>query len=137
MIQVLILGGNSCGDEGTKGEELKELKRETKELKRENARVKQEYIECYGRKGFPGSSDVKNLPTCRSPGLGRSPGGGHGNSLQYSCLENSMDRGVWRATVQEVSKSCTQLRDQTANKLKLYFDNSSYLFDCQKCKSFA
>ena len=88
MIQVLILGGNSCGDEGTKGEELKELKRETKELKRENARVKQEYIECYGRKGFPGSSDVKNLPTCRSPGLGRSPGGGHGNSLQYSCLEN-------------------------------------------------
>ena len=44
MIQVLILWGNSQGDEGTKGEELKELKRETKELKRENARVKQEYI---------------------------------------------------------------------------------------------
>jgi len=33
------------------------------------------------------------------PGLGRSLGGGHGNPLQYSCLENSMDRGAWRATV--------------------------------------
>ena len=33
------------------------------------------------------------------PGLGRSPGGGHGNLLQYSCLENPMDRGAWRATV--------------------------------------
>ena len=33
------------------------------------------------------------------PGLGRSPGGGHGNPLQYSCLENPMDRGAWRATV--------------------------------------
>ena len=33
------------------------------------------------------------------PGLGRSPGGGHGNPLQYSCLENPMDRGAWRAAV--------------------------------------
>ena len=33
------------------------------------------------------------------PGLGRSPGGGHGNPLQYSCLENPMDRGAWRVTV--------------------------------------
>ena len=33
------------------------------------------------------------------PGSGRSPGGGHGNPLQYSCLENSMDRGAWKATV--------------------------------------
>ena len=39
------------------------------------------------------------------PGLGRSPGGGHGNPLQYSYLENLMDRGVWRATVHRVSKS--------------------------------
>ena len=50
---------------------------------------------------------VKNLPdnagyatnTGVIPGLGRSPGGGHGNPLQYSCLENLMDRRVWRATV--------------------------------------
>ena len=50
---------------------------------------------------------VKNLPTKARevrdvgsvPGSGRSPGGGHGNPLQYSCLENPMDRGAWRATV--------------------------------------
>ena len=43
------------------------------------------------------------------PGSGRSPGGGHGNPLQYSCLENPMDRGVWRATVHRVAESRTQL----------------------------
>ena len=41
------------------------------------------------------------------PGLGRSPGDGNGNSLQYSCLENSMDRGAWRAIVHGVTKSQT------------------------------
>ena len=41
------------------------------------------------------------------PGLGRSPGGGHGNPLQYSCLENSMDRGDWPVIVPEVAKSWT------------------------------
>ena len=40
-------------------------------------------------------------------GLGRSPGGGNGNPLQYSCLENSMDRGAWWATVQEAIKNQT------------------------------
>ena len=39
------------------------------------------------------------------PGLGRSPGGGYGSPLQYSCLENPMDRGVWQATVHGASKS--------------------------------
>ena len=43
------------------------------------------------------------------PGLGRSPGGGNGNLLQYSCLENSMDRGAWWATVYGVAKSGAQL----------------------------
>ena len=43
------------------------------------------------------------------PGSGRSPGGRHGNPLQYSCLENSMDRGAWGATVHGVTKSRTQL----------------------------
>ena len=43
------------------------------------------------------------------PGLGRSPGVGNGNLLQYSCLENSMDRGAWQATVHGVTKSWTQL----------------------------
>ena len=45
------------------------------------------------------------------PGLGRSSGGGHGNLLQYSCLENPMDRGAWRATVPEIAKSWTRLSD--------------------------
>ena len=44
---------------------------------------------------------------CRRPGLGRSPGGGHGNPLQYRCLENLMDRGAWRATVHGVTESRT------------------------------
>ena len=45
------------------------------------------------------------------PGSGRSPGGGHGNPLQYSCLENPMDRGAWRAAVHGVTKSRTRLRE--------------------------
>ena len=45
-----------------------------------------------------------------TPGLGRYPGGGHGNSFQYSCLENTMDRGAWWTTVHIVAKSQTQLK---------------------------
>ena len=44
-------------------------------------------------------------------GLGRSPGGGHGNPLQYSCLENPLDRGAWWATVHTVARSRTWLSD--------------------------
>ena len=67
-------------------------------------------------KGFPGGSDGKES-TCNTgdlgliPGLGRSPGGGHGNPLQYSYLENSRDRGTWRPTVHGVTKSWTRLSD--------------------------
>ena len=50
------------------------------------------------------------------PGLGRSPGGGHGNPLQYSCLENPMDRGSRRATVHGVAKSQTQLKRLRENQ---------------------
>ena len=45
------------------------------------------------------------------PGLGRSPGEGNGNPLQYSCLENSMDRGAWQATIHGVTKSRTWLSE--------------------------
>ena len=45
------------------------------------------------------------------PGSGRSPGGGHGNPLQYSCLENPTDRGAWGATIQRVTQSQTPLSD--------------------------
>ena len=56
---------------------------------------------------------VKNPPTNAEdagsvPGIGRYSGVGSGNLLQYSCLENSMDRGAWRATVHGVTKSCSQ-----------------------------
>ena len=47
---------------------------------------------------------------CLIPGLGRSPGGGYSNLLQYSCLENPMDRGIWQATVHGVPESQTQLK---------------------------
>ena len=61
---------------------------------------------------------VKNLPANAGdirdmssiPGLGRSPGEGHGNPLQYSCLENPMDRGAWGTTVHGVTKSQTRLK---------------------------
>ena len=49
------------------------------------------------------AGDVRDM--CLIPGSRRSPGGGHGNPRQYSCLENSMDRGAWRATVCGVAKS--------------------------------
>ena len=45
------------------------------------------------------------------PGWGRSPGGGDGNPLQYSCLENPLDRGAWWATVHRVTKSQTRLKE--------------------------
>ena len=65
--------------------------------------------------GFPGGASSKNSPASTggtgevgvNPGWGRSPGGGNGNQLQDSCLENLMDRGTWQATVHRVSKSQT------------------------------
>ena len=51
------------------------------------------------------------------PGLGRTPEGEHGNSLHFSCLENSMDGGAWQATVHSVTKSQTQLSDYHSLKL--------------------
>ena len=61
---------------------------------------------------------IKNLPAnaldvrdaSSIPGLGRSPGGGHSNQLQYSCLENPMDRGDWWAIVQRASQSWLRLK---------------------------
>ena len=69
--------------------------------------------------GFPDGTVVKNLPASEgdkrdvssSPGCGRSPGEGNGNLLQWSCLENPMDRGAWWATVRRVAKRWTQQSD--------------------------
>ena len=78
---------------------------------------------------FPGGSDGKasahNAGDPGSiPGLGRSPGEGNGNPLQYSCLENSMDGGAWWATVHGVTKSRTWLSDFTT------WINNYHLYHC-------
>ena len=70
-------------------------------------------------RGFPGGSVVKNLPanagdTSLISGPGRSPGEGNGNPLQYSCLENPLDREAWEATVHWVTKSQTRLGNFTS-----------------------
>ena len=66
-----------------------------------------------GHLGFPGGASGK-APACQCrldireagsiPGSGRSPGGGNANTLHYSCLGNSTDRGAWRATVHRITK---------------------------------
>ena len=72
---------------------------------------------------FTGGSRIKNLPGDTGdagsiPGLGRSPGGGNGNPLQYSCLENRTDRGVWWATTHGVAESDTPEHARTTIKGK-------------------
>ena len=77
---------------------------------------------------------VKNLPANARdirdagliPGSGRSPGGGHGNPLQYACLENPMDRGAWQATVHEIAKSQTRLKQLSMYVALYYLDLSSF-----------
>ena len=65
-------------------------------------------------RGFPSGSDSKESAYSAGylgsiPGLGRFPREGNGNPLQYSCLENSMDRGTWQGTVHGIEKSWTRL----------------------------
>ena len=61
------------------------------------------------------------------PGSGRSPGGGHGSLLQYSCLENPMGRGAWRAALHRVAKSRTQLKRLSTRS---YIVSNTCLFSC-------
>ena len=78
--------------------------------------------------GFPGGSDGKES-VCNAgdlgliPGLGRSPGGGHGNPLQYSYLENLMDRGTWWATDRGVAKSPARLHTHTRAQHQDYHED--------------
>ena len=77
--------------------------------------------------GFPGGSDSKASAHNAGdpgliPGLGRSPGEGNGNPLQYSCLENSMDGGAWWATVHEVAESRTTWENSLHSHFSITFD---------------
>ena len=106
-------------------------------------------------RGFPGGSVIKNLPAhavgARAagliPGSGRSPGGGNGYPLQHSCLENSMDRGTWRATVQMVAES--DMTEQLSIHIKQHHQKKKRKINCHilpythfrssgifKCKTF-
>ena len=77
---------------------------------------------------------VKNLPTTAGeagdtgliPGLGRFPGVGNGNPLQYSCLENSMDRRAWWPAVRKVAKTWTQLSTHTHSYSDKYFHKNLF-----------
>ena len=87
------------------------------------------------KKRFPDGAVVKNPPASAGDsgdmgsisGLGRPPEEGNGNPLQYSCLENSTDRGAWRATVQGVSRSLQILEVKTdrSTKRNIQVDNYS------------
>ena len=86
--------------------------------------------------GFPGGSEVKasacNVGDLSSiPGLGRSPGEGNGNPLQYSCLENPMDGRAWWAIVHGVAKSQTGLSNFTFTEICKKFTNLVNILD--KC----
>ena len=69
------------------------------------------------------AGDIRD--TGYTPGQERSPGGGHGNPLQYFCLENPMDRGAWGATVPRFAKSQTQLKQLSTHARTL---------ECQKAR---
>ena len=91
--------------------------------------------------GFPGSSDGKEA-ACKEgdqglvPGSGRSPGEGNGNPFQYSCLENSKERGAWCAIVDRVTKKWTQLSNYSAQSYvaawmgEVFGGESIHIFVC-------
>ena len=74
------------------------------------------------------AGDIREVGS--TPGSGRSPAGGHGNTLQYSYLENPMDRGAWQATVHGVAKSQTQLNDNT------FMVSDQFILSCPEVSNF-
>ena len=100
---------------------------------------------CIKQRAFPGGSDGK-ASACKAGDLGlihrsgRSPRKGNGNPIQYSCLENSMDRGAWQATDHGIAKSQTQLSNftkntQTINNIKDHFLNKTELLRIKSSKT--
>ena len=96
---------------------------------------------------FPGGISGKEPPPASAidirdmnsiPGSGRFPGEGHGNPLQYSCLENPMDRGAWRATVHSITKSWTRRKQlSTAAQHNVNFCYLLFIKNCFKSLKFA
>ena len=70
--------------------------------------------------------DVRDMGSI--PGSGRSPGGGHGNPLQYACLENPMDKEAWQVTVPRVTKSQTGLK-----QLSTHTHTHTYIYNKKEC----
>ena len=68
---------------------------------------------------------------CRRPGLGRSPGGGHGNPLQYSCLENPIDKGAWQPEVHGITSNQTQLKRLSIHTCTNLFIKKNRLTDIE------
>ena len=94
--------------------------------------------------GFLGGAEIKNLPANPGdardasliPGSGRFPGEGNGNPLQYSWLENSMERGAWQATVHKVAKSWHNLgNEQQQQQEFMTHDHCSNSYTYRKWKS--
>ena len=86
-----------------------------------------QYIYWYAYQGFPGGSDGKESACSvrdlgSTPGSGRSPGEGNGNPLQYSCLENSMDRGAFWGTVHGVTKESDMTEGLKLSLLHFFSD---------------
>ena len=95
-------------------------------------------IPCAIQLGFSGGSAVKNLPANAGDtwdgslilGLGRSPGEGNGNPLQYSCQDNPMDRGAWRAIVHRVAKGLTWQSHWTCTLVVQFYKFTKKSFNC-------
>ena len=82
------------------------------------------------KKLLANAEDIKDA--CSIPGLGRCPGGGHGNPLQYPCLENPMDRGAQWATVHSIPKSQTQLKRLSMIRKMIFAKDKNISFQLNK-----
>ena len=102
-------GSDLVSNYGDLRRELRDLRRELRDLRRELRDLGKVSDGSTGKESACRAGDTRD--TGSVPGLGRSLGEGHGNPLQYSCLENPMDRGAWWGTVQKGAKSRTRLSD--------------------------
>ena len=97
-----------------------------------------QYSKTKCQEGFPGGSDV-NVSACNAGDPGsitdsrRSPGEGNGNPFQYSCLENSMDRGAWWAIVHGVTKELDLTEQQTLSRVMKIYDTIATLKELIAC----